>query len=44
LTDASRIEAVRYRLFDLAYLIAIAIAMIGWSWLLIEGLNWALDI
>jgi hypothetical protein len=32
------------RIFRLAYLTAIAVAMIGWSWMLIEGLVWALDI
>jgi hypothetical protein len=35
---------VRSRVFNLAYLTAVAIAMIGWSWILIEGLNWVLDI
>jgi hypothetical protein len=28
----------------LLYLTAIAAAMIGWSWMLVEGLSWALDI
>jgi hypothetical protein len=32
------------RIFRLVYLTAIAVAMIGWSSMLIEGLAWALDI
>jgi hypothetical protein len=35
---------VRTRIFRLVYLTAIAVAMIGWSWMLIESLAWALDI
>jgi hypothetical protein len=34
---------MRSRIFRLVYLTAIAVAMIGWSWMLIEGLAWALD-
>jgi hypothetical protein len=35
---------MRSRIFRLVYLTAIAVAMIGWSWMLIEGLAWALGI
>jgi len=35
---------MRSRILRLVYLTAIAVAMIGWSWMLIEGLAWALDI
>jgi hypothetical protein len=35
---------MRSRIFRLVYLTAVAVAMIGWSWMLIEGLAWALDI
>jgi hypothetical protein len=35
---------VRSRVFNFAYLTAVAIATIGWSWMLIEGLNWVLDL
>jgi hypothetical protein len=27
-----------------AYLFAIAVAMVGWSWLLLHSLAWALDL
>jgi hypothetical protein len=35
---------MRSRIFRLVYLTAVAVAMIGWSWMLIEGLAWALHI
>jgi hypothetical protein len=31
-------------IFKLFYLAVIAIAMIGWSWVVFQGLAWALDI
>jgi hypothetical protein len=34
---------MRSRIFRLVYLTANAVAMIGWSWMLIEGLACALD-
>jgi hypothetical protein len=33
---------VRPHITSLIYLLAIAVAMVGWSWLLLEGLVWAL--
>jgi hypothetical protein len=44
LTGALQSKVVRSRAFKLAYLTAIAVAMIGWSWMLVVGLAWALDI
>jgi hypothetical protein len=32
------------RVLNLLYLTAIAAAMIGWLWMLVKGLTWALDI
>jgi hypothetical protein len=34
---------MRSRFARFAYLFAIAIAMIGWSWLLLRSLAWAFD-
>jgi hypothetical protein len=41
---ALRSKTVDSRVFKLLYLTAIAAAMIGWSWMLVKGLAWALDI
>ena len=38
----SRSKIVRPHFNKLIYLFAIAVAMLGWSWLLLEGLVWAL--
>jgi hypothetical protein len=35
---------VRTRAFNLVYLTAIAVAMIAWSWILVESLAWAIDL
>jgi hypothetical protein len=35
---------VHSHFFRILYLIAIAVAMIGWLWTLAESLAWALDI
>jgi hypothetical protein len=35
---------VRSRVFKIVYLAAIALATIGWFWMLAEGLTLALDI
>jgi hypothetical protein len=35
---------VRSRIARLAYLSALAVAMIGWSWLLLHGIAWAFDL
>jgi hypothetical protein len=35
---------MRSRIFKLLYLTALVLAMIGWSWFLVVGLEWALDI
>ena len=32
------------RIARLAYLFALAVAMIGWSWLLLHGIAWAFDL
>jgi hypothetical protein len=37
-------KTVDSRVLKLLYLTAIAAAMIGWLWMLVEGLTWALDI
>jgi hypothetical protein len=42
--DALRAKVVRARFLKLLYLAAIAVAMIGWLWLLVKGLAWALGI
>jgi hypothetical protein len=34
---------MRARVFRLLYLTAIAVAMIGWLWMLFEGISWAID-
>jgi hypothetical protein len=39
-----RSNAVRSRAFKIFYLTAITVAMIGWSWMLIESLAWAINI
>jgi hypothetical protein len=41
---ALRSKTVDSRVSKLLYLTAIAAAMIGWLWMLVEGLTWALDI
>jgi hypothetical protein len=41
---ALRSKTVDSRVFKLLYLTAIAAAMIGWLWMLVKGLAWALDI
>jgi hypothetical protein len=41
---ALRSKTVDSRVIKLLYLTAIAAAMIGWLWMLVEGLTWALDI
>jgi hypothetical protein len=33
---------MRSRVFRLIYLAAIAVAMIGWLWMLVEGFAWAI--
>jgi hypothetical protein len=33
---------LRARVFRLIYLTAIAVAMIGWLWFLVEGFAWAI--
>jgi hypothetical protein len=35
---------VEARIFKLFYLAVVAIAMAGWSWVIFQGLAWALDI
>jgi len=35
---------MRFRIARLAYLFALAVAMIGWSWLLLHGIAWAFDL
>jgi hypothetical protein len=35
---------MRSRVTRLTYFIAVMIAMIGWSWLIMMGLSWALDL
>jgi hypothetical protein len=37
-------KTVRPRVFKLLYLTAIAVAMIGWSWMLVAILAWVLGI
>ena len=34
---------MRARIFGLLYLTAVAVAMIGWLWILVEGLAWAIN-
>ncbi len=34
---------MRARLFRVFYLTAIAVAMMGWLWMLVEGVVWAFD-
>jgi hypothetical protein len=34
---------MRARVFRLLYLTAIAVAMIGWLWMLFEGISWVID-
>jgi Flp pilus assembly pilin Flp len=34
---------MRPRVLRLLFLIAIAVAMIGWLWMLFEGIKWAFD-
>jgi hypothetical protein len=34
---------MRARTFRLLYLTAIAVAMMGWVWMLVEGIAWAID-
>jgi hypothetical protein len=36
------VSALRKRLARPAYLAAIAMAMVGWMWMLFQGLAWAL--
>ena len=44
LRDPVRVEShMRGRVFRLLYLTAIAVAMIGWLWLLIEAIARAID-
>jgi len=38
------VAAVTSRIFKLFYLILIAVAMVAWSWMIFQGLAWALDI
>jgi hypothetical protein len=33
---------MRARLFRVLYLTAIAVAMMGWLWMLAEGIGWAI--
>jgi len=33
---------MRARLFRVLYLTAIAVAMMGWLWMLFEGIGWAI--
>jgi hypothetical protein len=33
---------MRSRLFEILFIAAIAVAMIGWMWVLVEGVAWTL--
>lgn len=44
LNGVHRSRPVNARIFRLIYLAVIAVAMIGWSWIIFQGLAWALDI
>jgi len=33
-----------FRIARLTYLFALAVAMIGWYWLLLHGISWAFDL
>jgi hypothetical protein len=35
---------VKARIFKVFYLTVVAIAMVGWSWVIFQGLAWALAI
>jgi hypothetical protein len=35
---------VKARIFKLLYLAVATIAMVGWSWVIFQGLAWALDL
>jgi hypothetical protein len=34
---------MRARVFKLLYLTAIAVAMVGWVWMLVEGFTWTIN-
>jgi hypothetical protein len=34
---------VKSHIFKLFYLAVVAIAMVGWSWVIFQGLAWALE-
>jgi hypothetical protein len=39
---ALSLTASRHKLFRVAYVVALGVAMIGWVWMIFEALGWAL--
>jgi len=38
--EVRRVEIMRDRLFEALYLCMIGIALVGWGWLIIDGVKW----
>lgn len=41
---AHSLTASRERLFRLAYVVTVAVAMIGWVWAILGGVEWVLGV
>ena len=37
------LNALQPKIFRIAYIVAVTIAMVGWIWLIVVGVAWVLD-